>query len=194
MNLHRWLGAALLVMAAGCATTRNVDSFEAADANVAARRTFAWMGGECCTPAAPSAAFESGVAEHVRQAVVEELTRKGYVEVSDPAAADMRVSYQVAGTQRFVAAEDQRIGAPSPNEVLTPGNAPLPPASLPPREMRVREGSVILFFEDPASGRLIWRGLATEETRVSSTEGAIHQTTEMARQIAQEFPTRRTSP
>jgi hypothetical protein len=106
----------------------------------------------------------------------------------------MHVSYQVAGTQRFVAAEDQRVGAPSPNEVLTPGNAPLPPASMPPSEMRVREGSVILFVEDPASGRLIWRGLISDETRVSTPEGAVRQMTELARQVAREFPARRKSP
>jgi len=194
MNLRRWLVVTLLLTAAGCATTREVDRFEAADADIAGKRTFAWMGGECCMPTTPSAEIESGVAEHVRQAVVEELMRKGYVEVSDPAAADMHVSYQVAGTQRFVAAEDQRVGAPSPNEVLTPGNAPLPPASLPPQEMRVREGSVIVFVEDPESGRLIWRGLLSDETRVSTPEGAVHQLTELARQVAREFPARRTGP
>jgi len=194
MSLHRWLVATLLLMAVGCAATRQVDSFEAADADVAGKRTFAWMGGECCMPASPSAAIESGVAEHIREVVVGELSKKGYVEVTDPAAADMHVSYQVAGTQRFVAAEDQRVGAPSPNEVLTPGNAPLPPASMPPREMRVREGSVILFVEDPASGRLIWRGLVSDETRVSTAEGAVHQMTELARLVAQEFPARRASP
>jgi hypothetical protein len=53
-------------------------------------------GGECCMPAGPSAAIESGVAEHVRQAVVES-SRARDTSRYDPAAADMHVSYQ-AGT------------------------------------------------------------------------------------------------
>jgi hypothetical protein len=60
--------------------------------------------------------------------------------------------------------------------------------------MRIREGSVILFVEDPASGRLIWRGLISDETRVSTPEGAVRQMTELARQVAREFPERRGSP
>jgi hypothetical protein len=56
--------------------------------------------------------------------------------------------------------------------------------------MRVREGSVIVFVEDPATGRLIWRGLISDETRVSTPEGAVRQMTELARQVAHEFPAR----
>jgi hypothetical protein len=68
---------------------------------------------------------------------------------------------------------------------------PLPPASDLPRETTVREGTVVVFVEDPASGRIIWRGLVTSESRVTSREAGIRMVVEMARQIAREFPQRR---
>ena len=52
----------------------------------------------------------------MRAAIVEELQRKGYVEASDAASASMVVTYQAAGTRKFVEPDQRRIGAPSPNE------------------------------------------------------------------------------
>jgi hypothetical protein len=194
MNLRAWAILGCLGILAGCATTWDVDRFEAADADLAGRRSFAWKGGEVGTPTGVSSGIARETDVHVRQAIVTELVRKGYVEVPDAKAADMLVSYQITGSQRFETEKDQRIGAPSPNEVLTPGNAPLPPASLPPREVSIREGSVIMFVEDSASGQLVWRGLITTETRVSSRESALHLAADMARRIAQDFPNRRAAP
>jgi hypothetical protein len=194
MNLQRWTIVACLSIVAACATTWEVDRFEAADADVAGRRTFAWKGGEVGTPTGVSSGVAQETEIHVRQAIVTELVQKGYVEVSDPASADMVVTCQITGSQRFETAKDQRVGAPSPTQVLTPGNAPLPPASLPPREVSIREGSVIVFVEDPVSGRLIWRGLVTGEARVSSRTSRVHLVADMAREIAREFPVRRAGP
>jgi hypothetical protein len=59
-----------------------------------------------------------------------------------------------------------------------------------PREMRVRDGSVIVFIEDGASGRLIWRGTVTAETRSGSTEQAVRLLAQMAHEIAKEVPAR----
>lgn len=193
MHLQRLAVLACLGVVAACATTWDVDRFEAADANLAARRSFAWHGSEVATPTTDAPDVEREIAVQVRQAVVTEFTAKGYVEVADAATADMLVSCQVAGSQRFETSKDQRIGAPSPSQVLTPGNAPLPPASLPPREVSVREGSVIVFVADPASGRLIWRGLVGEEMRVSSDKAGVHHIAEIARHIAKEFPARAAS-
>jgi hypothetical protein len=190
MHVQRLAVLACLGVVAACATTWDVDRFEADDANLAARRSFAWQGTEVSTPTVVSPGMERDIAAQVRQAVVTELAAKGYAEVTDAADADMLVSCQVAGNQRFETSKDRRIGAPSPTQVLTPGNAPLPPASLPPREVSIREGSVIVFVAEPASGRLIWRGLVAEETRVSSDEAGIRLVAEMARHIAREFPAR----
>lgn len=190
MYLQRWAILGCLGVLAACATAWEVDRFEAADANLAAKRSFAWQGGEVGTPTTTSPEAEQDIAAQLRQAIVTELAGKGYVEVTDPAAADMLVSCQVTGSQRFETEKDRRIGAPSPTQVLTPGNAPLPPASVPPREVSIREGSVIMFVEDPATGRLIWRGLVSDESRVYSARSGIHLAAEMARHIARQFPAR----
>lgn len=180
----------LVALTSGCASTWDVDTFEAPEANLAARRSFAWKEGELGTPLAKRPEGATALESNIRTVVTEELRKKGYVEVPSPSAADMVVSYQVAGSRKFVTAEDRRVGAPSPNEVLMPGNIPPPPASELPREQLIREGNIVVFAEDPSSGRLMWRGLVSVESRTSSREGAIRQITDIARHIMQRFPTR----
>ncbi|MEY2920230.1 MAG: hypothetical protein RL261_1535 [Pseudomonadota bacterium] len=183
-----FVGVATLTLLAGCATHWDVDSFEAPEGNVAALRTFYWKGGEFSTPTTPNPALvESGTAA-VRSAVTTELTRKGYTEVSTATGADMVVSFQVAGSQRSIVSDERRIGAPSATTVLSPSAIQPPPASAVPREMRVRDGSVLVFIEDGASGRLIWRGSVTAETRSGSTEQLVHMISQMAREIAIAVP------
>jgi hypothetical protein len=186
----RWLAAALAatLLASACANTWNVDSFEAPEANLGAKRTYAWKPGELGTPLARQPANAASIESQVRAAVTAELGRKGYVEVPSASGADMFVSFQVAGSRKYVIPEERRIGAPAADEVLMPSNVPPPPASELPREQMVREGVVVVFAEDPASGRLVWRGLVTVESRTSSAEGAIRQITDIARHITQQFP------
>jgi hypothetical protein len=130
------------------------------------------------------------IESRVRAAVTGELVRKGYVETTDPARADMLVSYQIAGTRRLELSEDRRVGAPSPNQVLTPGGMPQPPASELPRVQTIREGTVTVLVEDPASGKLVWRGSVSAEGRVSSNEAALRQIADVAHHITREFPAR----
>ena len=126
----------------------------------------------------------------MRAAVDAELARKGYVRVVDSTRADMHLSYQVAGQRRFVTADERPIGTAA-TEAMTPGGGPQPPPSSSlPREQSVRDGSVLVFIDDPGSTRLIWRGRIDAETRVATTEGAIEQAANMARQIASEIPPR----
>jgi len=178
----------VLVLVSGCASTWDVDTFEAPEANFAARRSFAWKEGELGTPLAKRPEGASSLESSIRAVVTEELRKKGYVEVPSANGADMIVSFQVAGSRKFVNVDDRRIGAPSPNEVLMPSNIPPPPASELPREQLIREGNIVVFAEDPSSGRLIWRGLVSVESRTSSKEGAIRQATDIARHITQKFP------
>jgi hypothetical protein len=180
----------LLSLAAGCATTWQVESYEAPGANLAGRRTFMWTGGELGTVAAVDPAVVSATDQHIREVVVAGLVRKGYSEVSDAKSAEMLVSYQVAGTRRFVTSQRPRFGAPLPDDVLMTSNPPPPAASELPRERSFRDGTVIVFVDDPASESLIWRGMITAETRSSSSEGTIHTAAEMASDIVEEFPQR----
>jgi hypothetical protein len=181
----------LAALAAGCSTPWAVESFAAPEADLPSLKSFVWKGGAFNTPAAMPAEVAATVEPRVRQAVVDELLRKGFVEVTDAAGADMLVSVQVSGTRRFVLSEEPRVGAPLPAGVLTPSGMPLPPASELPREQTVREGSVVVFVEDPATGRIIWRGLVTAETRVTSREAGTRMVVDMARRIAQDVPARR---
>lgn len=192
MRPNVWLAAAGLALVAGCASTWTVDRFEAPEADIAGRRTFAWQPGELGTATGVSRSAAAATESRLRAVVTNGLTAKGYAEVTS--GADMTVTYQVAGSQRFVLSDDRRVGAPSPTEVLTPSGTSLPPASELPREQSVREGSVIVFVEDPSSGRLIWRGLVQAETRVDSREAGLRLIEDMAREIIEQFPARRAKP
>lgn len=191
MQLRTLSTAGLSLLIAACAATWTVDKFEAPEARLASRRSYAWTGGEFGAPTEVDPTVVARADRAIRATVEGELARKGFVAVDDAAKADMHVSYQVAGQRRFVIADDRPVGASAATESMTPGAEPGPPASSAlPREQTVREGTMIVFIDDPATRRLIWRGLISAETRVATTEGAIQQVSEMARQIASEIPAR----
>ena len=182
---------ALALLAACTVNPWTVDSFEAPEADVAGKRTFVWRDGEVGAPLIKRPAVAADTQARLRAAITHELTVKGYVETTDAAAADMVVSFQVSGSRRFEPADQRRIGAPSPNEVLTPGNVRPPPASEVPREVSVRQGNVMVFAEHPGSGQLMWRGLVSAEIRTSSLERTVDKVIDAGRHIAQGFPARR---
>lgn len=190
MKFQRWFVAAAVALVGACAIPLKVDTFAAPDVDLAGKRTFAWKGGEFALPETAPPATAASAEAQIRGAVVAELVHKGFVETADPAAADMLVSFQASAVRRTVIAE-RRVGAPLPSEVLTAGGQPIPAASELPREQTVREGTMVVFVEDPATGRVAWRGLIDVETRTASTEANIRTAVEMARQIAREIPARR---
>jgi len=190
MQARSLIAAALLILAAACATTWTVDKYEAPEAGLANRRTYAWKGGEIGLPNEVDPALLARADHAVRAAVEGELARKGYTP-TEAGSADMLVSYQVAGQRRFVISNDRPVGASAATEAMTPGRTPAPPSSSQlPGEQTVRDGTVIVFIDDPATKRLIWRGLINAETRVATNEGAIEQAAGMARQVASELPPR----
>ena len=194
MTIKHSLALATLALLAACANPWTLDLFEAPEADVGSKRSFLWREGEIGAPLMSGPRDSTDMATRLRAVITSELLRKGYVETTDAADANMVVSFQATGTRRLLEPERQRIGAPSPNELLTPGSVPPRPASELPPERTVREGTVVVFAEDPASGRLLWRGLVNAEIRVSSTEAAINQVVDMARHIAESFPARRAAP
>jgi hypothetical protein len=191
MKPHRRIAALLLALAAGCATTWDVDTYEAPGSALTARRSFAWTGGELGTVSEVHPSVVSATDQHIREVVVAGLLRKGYQEATDAKSAEMLVSYQVAGTRKYVTSTAPRFNAPNPDDVLMTSNPQPPAASELPRERSVRDGTVIVFVDDPASDSLIWRGMITAETRTSSQESAIHVAAEMASDIVEDFPQRR---
>jgi len=194
MGPYRRLAAALLALAAGCSTTWQVDSYQAPGSDLSARRTFAWKGGELGTVTEVSPSAVAATDQHMRQVIVAGLVKKGYQEVADQKSAQMLVTYQVAGTRKYETSESPRFNAPSPDDVLMTSNPQPPAASELPRERRVTQGSVIVFVDDPATGRIIWRGAIDDETRTSSSEEAIHTAAEMASAIVESFPAHNASP
>ncbi|MBK6350864.1 MAG: DUF4136 domain-containing protein [Proteobacteria bacterium] len=184
------VGAGALVLLAGCATHWDVDSFEAPRATWPPGTRTSGRAVISARQGTHDPAVVASASAQLRGAVTAELNRKGFKEVDTAAAADMIVSFQVAGTQRFVPSDERRIGAPSATTVLRPSEIQPPPASTVPRERRIREGSVLVFIDDRASGQLIWRGMVTEETRGGSTEQGVRQLTQMAHEIAREVPAR----
>jgi hypothetical protein len=180
-----------LMVLGGCGTSSwDVDRFEAPGADIAGRRTFYWQGGEIGSAAPIDSAAKSAADSAIRQTIIEALVQKGYEQLRDAAGAQLVVGYQVSGTRRFEMADDRRVGAPSPTTVLSPSEVQPPPASTIPREMAIRDGSVMVFANDPATGKLIWRGLVTAELRVGSQEESVRLVNEMARQIIGDFPVR----
>jgi hypothetical protein len=190
MQKSSWLFALTVAGLAGCVSPWSVDSFEAPEANVAARSTYFIMGGDLGTSTGTDAATAASLDAAMRATLETDLARKGYTRSAETATAQLVVSYQVSGTRKFVIADDRRIGAPSPTTVLSPSEMQPPPLSSVPREQAMREGTVLVFAEDPASGRLLWRGTISAETRAGSTEDAVRTVTDMAHHILQDFPAR----
>jgi hypothetical protein len=190
MKNATWVPALVLAALAGCASPWSVDSFEAPEAGLPARGTYFIKGGDLGAPISVEPGVMQRLDEALRAAVREELDRKGYAEAPDAASAQLIVSYQVAGTRKFVMADDRRVGAPSPNSVLSPSAVQPPPLSSVQREQSVREGTVIVFVDDPASGHLLWRGMISAETRTGSSDETIRTVTDMVRHITQEVPAR----
>ena len=194
MRVRPFITGVAIVLGA-CGTAWTVDKFEAPEAGFANRRTYAWKNSEFGLPAEVDPALLERAGKALRSTIDAELASKGYVLASDAGSADMLVSYQVVGQRRFVIADDRPVGASAATEAMTPGTVPgAPPSATLPQEQTVRDGTVIVFIDDPSSKRLIWRGLVSAEARVATTEGAIHQVTEIARQIAREIPGRTASP
>jgi hypothetical protein len=188
MASHRHYVALMLAFAAGCATTWQVDSYQAPGSDIAARRTFAWAGGEAGTATQIKQAEVAALDQQMRQVVVTGLVRKGYQEVADAKSAQMLVSYQVAGTRKYQKSDTPRFNAPNPDDVLMTSNPQPPAASELPRERRVTEGSVIVFVDDPATDQVIWRGAISDQTRTASSEQAIRTAADMATAIVETFP------
>jgi hypothetical protein len=188
------LWGGVVVALAGCAVHWDVDSYAAPEGNVASRQTYFWKGGDYATARQITPAVAQAADVEVRTAVTEELGRKGYTEAPSAGSADLIVSYQVSGMRRFVTDETPRVGAPSPNTVLSPSEMQPPPASTVAREVSLSAGSVVLFLDDVRLGKLVWRGEVADEGRTSSSEQTARLIAQMAREIAKQVPARAGTP
>ncbi len=105
----RHCAALLVALVAGCATTWQVDNYQAPGSDITARRSFAWKGGELGTVAEVNPAVATATDLHLREVIVAGLVRKGYQEAADAKSAQMLVSYQVAGTRKYETPEITKV-------------------------------------------------------------------------------------
>lgn len=185
---NSWLALLAVAGLAGCVSTDTVETFKAPERDVASLRSYAWKDGEFGLPLVQDPAVLASARQKLRDTVDTELQAKGYVLVADAASADFLVSYNVAGQRRYASSDTTRVGAPSPNEVLMPGEIQPPPASMGPREVSIREGTVAIYADDRASGKLLWRGSVDINQRIASSEAGVRLVHRLAHEITREFP------
>jgi hypothetical protein len=175
---------------ASCSSQWTVEEYQPPEKDVASLHSFAWKPGEYAAPRRVSPEQTLALDAKLRATISDELQSLGYMEANDPAAADMHITVQVSGMRRKVLADDSRIGAPTANAVLTPGEGDVTPPSAMPDIQTLSDISVIVFADDPTSGRLMWRGAVSSEGRVTSKDAGLRIVDEMARAISREFPAR----
>jgi hypothetical protein len=195
MRAFRLLPFALLVLTTACISSNwPVDHYETPGAGLAAKRTFSWAGGELGSVSAVDPDLATRLDKEMKSTVIAGFVARGFTLVADQKAADMVVRYEIVGTRRYMTTERPRFSAPLPDDVLMQSRQSPPAASELPPERRVTDGSVIVFVDEPGTGRLMWRGVVTEETRSSTNDAAVRTASEMARAIVATFPQRAVTP
>jgi hypothetical protein len=179
MNLARIaFGAAVsaILTLGACETPAKVTVLQAADATIVPGATYAW---------APLAVQQAPVGDpridndiirsRIRSAVDTNLGAKGYRLVSDPAAAQLLVSYYV-GLQYGT---DYRVDSYGPSTVGCGWQGCIggygwgmygAPSNVDVRAINYVDGSLILDLKDRTSGQLAWR--ATSQKRINEGDGA----------------------
>ncbi len=190
LQRKHWLALLAVVAAGGCVNTDTIDSFKAPERDVASLRSYYWKDGEFGLPLVQDPSVVASARQKLRETVDAELQAKGYVLAPDASSADFLVSYNVSAQRRYESADTTRVGSPSPNEVLMPGEIQPPPASMGPREVTVREGTVAIYADDRASGKLLWRGSVDIDQRIASSEAGVRLVHRLAHEITREFPPR----
>lgn len=149
------------VMLAGCAAEPAVRTEAAPGQSVATRATFAWAESAISWPDRKPAAVDAELQALVRDAVVAQLVERGYAEN--------------AGTPEFVVSFHVTVRDLPEHEFCTLRTRVLP--DDPGREVEVcrvpgtrtsrvyREGTLIVFVVDRASGVLLWQGVAEDTAR-----------------------------
>jgi hypothetical protein len=161
---------------------------EVDDARLHERASFAWVDRDNAGPQADPA-VAAQLNSDVRQAAVNELSRRGYEQLP-PERADMLVSYQVVVTSVGSGDRGEPVSGMSPQASIGPGD--------PFRELRdrgtvtndVREsmGSLLVFVTDRQTGRILWRG--TAESLMTSPREGERAAAGAVRQMFEKFPMR----
>lgn len=154
------LPVAVSVLLSACASNIEIQTDYNRNADFAALETFAWQD----TAVSSTGAYDPDVAQRVdsivRRSVVENLTAKGYRQTDD-GEPDFLVSYHVVVTEE----EDPILYEERENVFDTSDIEPGEPFKIYREDLRInegliRKGTLIVFFLEPDSKRLIWQGIA----------------------------------
>lgn len=175
---------AVLTLAA-CASTPPVRTESAPADSVATRRTFAWDESRISWPEPAPVAIDAELRGVVRDAVGEQLVKRGYVErASQP---DFVVSFHA--TVRDLPANEfcmirNRVIGTDPSALVEVCRI-LPGARI---ERDLRKGTLIVFVVDRAHGALLWQGVA--EDTASTVREARERIRGVVAKMFAEFPER----
>lgn len=178
--------AVLILLSSGCASNIEIQTDYNRSADFTALRTFAWQD----TAVSSTGAYDPDVAQRIdniiRRSVVDNLIAKGYRQISD-SEPDFLVSYHVVVTEE----EDPFLYEERDNVFDTSDFEPGETFKIYREDLRInegiiRKGTLIVFFLEPASKRLIWQGIAAG-TAVSPRE-ALRKSEQAVNEMLERFP------
>jgi len=182
----RAMTIATAALLGACASDIEIQTDYNRTTDFGALETFAWQDPGVSTTGTYDPDVARRVEAIIRNRVVENLTAKGYREVSDR-EPDFLVSYHVVVTEE----EDPRLYEERYNVFesadLDPGESfQVYREDLRINEGTIRKGTLILFFVEPSSKRLVWQGIAAG-TAISPRD-ALRKSGQAVDEMLAEFP------
>jgi hypothetical protein len=168
--------APVLLLLAACASPIRTRFDVAPDADFARYHSYAWMRQDPAAVSSRSAASGSGYVSplddrRLREAVNDDLARKGYHRVTDLERADLVVRYQVARKEKVQVTQD-----PSRSTIYRPGYGYSYGSwygTSPTRVTTYTEGTLSIEFYDRRSREAVWVGWAQKRLSKSDDSASL---------------------
>ncbi|MGH8495436.1 MAG: DUF4136 domain-containing protein [Gammaproteobacteria bacterium] len=180
------LPVAVLALLGGCAPHIEIQTDYNRAADFSALHTFAWQDSAVSATREYDPDIVRRVDSIIRSNVDENLAAKGYRQVSE-SEPDFLVSYHVVLTEE----EDPRLYEERANVFETTDIGSGDTFKIYREDLRInegiiRKGTLIVFFLEPDSKRLIWQGIAAG-TAVSPRD-ALRKSGQAVDQMLEQFP------
>ncbi|CAN5138745.1 hypothetical protein BH24PSE2_BH24PSE2_04750 [soil metagenome] len=167
-----------------CATKLEIHTDYSRGARFSDLQTFAWQDSHVSSIGNDDSDVADRVDSIIRRSVSENLTVKGYRQI-DSSEPDFLVSYHIVVTEQ----EDPLLHGEyvSLSDVLSSGDT----LEVYREDMRInegiiRKGTLILFFVEPHTRRVIWQGIA--EGAAVSARGALRKAERAIEAMLMHFP------
>lgn len=153
------------VLLAGCASSGRIDTETAPTADFSSRHTFAWQESQASYDPQPKPQDVEQVKAAIHEAVVTQLSQKGYSEASSK-TPDFLVSFHLVVTE--TAAPDLCIRRHMifewPSARTSPDTFDVCERDPTMLSRPVRKGTLVVFVVDAATRSLLWQGVADQAT------------------------------